>query len=355
MTEVYIIAEAGVNHNGDVERALAMIDAAAAAGADAVKFQTFRPEALASRHAAQADYQIRNHEDSGSQLAMLQGLALDCDAHHRLLQHCQQRGIDFLSSPFDHHSARFLIEELGLARLKLGSGELTNAPLLLQIARSGRELILSTGMATLAEVEEALGVLAFGYGRREDPQSRADFAAQIPDTAASLHDKVTLLHCTTEYPCPVDQVNLRVMDTLRQATGLAVGYSDHTLGIQVAVAAAARGATVLEKHFTLDRTLPGPDHVASLEPAELEAMIAAVRDVSLALGGTAKVPGAVELNNAVVVRKSLVAARPIRAGERFSTENLTVKRPGSGRSPMDYWDVLGQTAERDYAEDEVIA
>jgi N-acetylneuraminate synthase len=356
MTKVYIIAEAGVNHNGDLNRALAMVDAAAEAGADAVKFQTFRPEALASRHAAQADYQIRNEGDSGSQLAMLQRLTLDFDAHRRLLSHCATRGIAFLSSPFDMESARFLIEELALPRIKLGSGELTNAPLLLQIAQAGREVILSTGMATLDEVREALGVLAFGYGSRSEPHTRSDFAAALenPAAAALLRDKVTLLHCTTEYPCPPDQVNLRVMDTLREATGLPVGYSDHTLGIHISVAAAARGASVLEKHFTLDRNLPGPDHVASIEPDELTALVSAVRDISQALGGASKMPGEVELKNATVVRKSLVAARAIRAGETFNTENLTVKRPGTGRSPMDYWALLGQTADREYQLDEVI-
>lgn len=357
MVSIYIIAEAGVNHNGDVQRALAMVDAAAAAGADAVKFQTFRPEALASRHAAQADYQIRNEGDSGSQLAMLQRLTLDFDAHHQLLRRCQERGIDFLSSPFDTDSARFLMQELALPRLKLGSGELTNAPLLLQIARAGRELILSTGMATLDEVQAALGVLAFGYSRHDEPRTRADFttALQDPDVSELLRDKVTLLHCTTEYPCPLEQVNLRVMDTLREVTGLAVGYSDHTLGIQISVAAAARGATVLEKHFTLDRSLPGPDHVASLEPDELAALVSAVRDITQALGEPTKRPSTVELQNATVVRKSLVAAAPIRAGECFNKDNLTVKRPGNGRSPMDYWDLLGQTADRDYGEDEVIS
>ncbi|ALP52653.1 N-acetylneuraminate synthase [Candidatus Tenderia electrophaga] len=357
MVSIYIIAEAGVNHNGDVQRALAMVDAAAAAGADAVKFQTFRPEALASRHAAQADYQLRNEGDSGSQLAMLQRLTLDFDVHHQLLRRCQERGIDFLSSPFDTESARFLMEDLTLPRLKLGSGELTNAPLLLQIARAGRELILSTGMATLDEVQAALEVLAFGYSRHDEPRTRADYTTvlQDPDVAKLLRDQVTLLHCTTEYPCPLEQVNLRVMDTLREATGLAVGYSDHTLGIQISVAAAARGATVLEKHFTLDRSLPGPDHVASLEPDELAALVSAVRDVSRALGDPVKTPGAVELKNAAVVRKSLVAAAPIRAGESFNKDNLTVKRPGNGRSPMDYWDLLGQSADKDYGADEVIS
>lgn len=353
---VYIIAEAGVNHNGDLDRALALVDAAADAGADAVKFQTFRPEALVTAGARQADYQIRNEGDAGSQLAMLQRLVLQPEDHHRLMARCAERDIDFLSSPFDPESADFLLHQLQLPRLKLGSGELTNGPLLLQIARSGRELILSTGMATLDEVREALGVLAFGYLQPGEPSGRAALLAALahPDAAEVLKRRVTLLHCTTEYPCPPDQVNLRAMDTLAETFGLPVGYSDHTLGIQVSVAAAARGARILEKHFTLDRTLPGPDHVASLEPDELTALVTAVRAVSQALGSAAKTPAAVERKNAAVARKSLVAARAIAAGETFSPDNLTVKRPGDGRSPLDYWDVLGQTAARAYTADEVI-
>jgi N-acetylneuraminate synthase len=352
----YIIAEAGVNHNGDLDRALAMVDAAAAAGADAVKFQTFRPAALVTRSAPQAEYQIRNEGDSGSQLAMLQRLVLSDADHHQVMAHCSARGIDFMSSPFDTASARFLIEELQLPRLKLGSGELTNAPLLLKIANAGRALILSTGMATLDEIRAALGVLAFGYLRQDTPTSQAACRAMLDDPAAwaVLRDQVALLHCTTEYPCPLDQVNLRAMDTLREGFGLPVGYSDHTLGIQVSVAAAARGATILEKHFTLDRSLPGPDHVASLEPDELTALVTAVREVSQALGSAEKTLAESERKNQPVARKSLVAAAAIRQGELFSADNLTVKRPGTGRSPMDYWDLLGTPAARDYQPDELI-
>jgi len=354
---VFIIAEAGVNHNGELERALALIDAAADAGADAVKFQTFRPEALASRHASQADYQIRNQGDSGSQLAMLQRLALSFDDHHALLTHCHERGIEFLSSPFDAESARFLIEDLSLPRIKVGSGELTSGPLLLRIARSGLPLILSTGMATLEEIRTALGVIAFGFLGPDRSPSRAAFAAAFENQEGQtlLRKRVTLLHCTTEYPCPLEQVNLRAMDSLTEAFGLTVGYSDHTQGIHIAAAAVARGAKVIEKHFTLDRNLRGPDHRASLEQDELRDMVDAIREVELALGSSDKGPTTAEHSNAAVARKSLVAARPIRAGEVFSAENLTVKRPGNGRSPMDYWELLGQTAERDYAEDEVIS
>ncbi|HEC20836.1 MAG TPA: N-acetylneuraminate synthase [Gammaproteobacteria bacterium] len=357
MTRVTVIAEAGVNHNGDLQRALALVDAAAQAGADAVKFQTFVPEALASRHAAQAEYQVRNDTTAhDSQLAMLQQLALPFADHPALLARCEERGITFLSSPFDTQSAHFLLEELKLPRLKLGSGELTNGPLLLQIAQAQRPMILSTGMATLAEIREALGVIAFGFLQTDDPPCRDAFAAAFEDTQAQslLRERVTLLHCTTEYPCPLNQVNLRAMDTLRDTFGLGVGYSDHTEGSHVALVAVARGAQVIEKHFTLDRSLPGPDHQASLEPAELQGMIEGIRALEMVLGSADKQPAPAEIANMSVARKSLVAARPIAAGETFSADNLSVKRPGTGRSPMDYWALLGQTARRDYDADEVI-
>ena len=287
---------------------------------------------------------------------MLQRLVLGPSEHLALMARCTQQGIDFLSSPFDPASADFLIHELRLPRVKLGSGELTNGPLLLQLAHADRELILSTGMATLDEVGEALGVLAFGYLRQGQPADRSDLLDALGDPRASevLKRRVTLLHCTSEYPCPLDQVNLRAMDSLADRFGLAVGYSDHTLGIQVSVAAAARGACVLEKHFTLDRRLPGPDHAASLEPGELAALVRAVREVSQALGQAEKAPAATEIRNAAVVRKSLVAARAISAGEPFSSANLTAKRPGIGRSPMDCWELFGTCSSRDYAADEAI-
>jgi len=354
MTErTYVIAEAGVNHNGELERALALVDAAAEAGADAVKFQTFDPAALVTQNAPQADYQVRNDGDSGGQLAMLRRLALSHEDHRRLMARCAQRGIDFLSSPFDTGSARFLIDELGLPTLKLGSGELTNAPLLLAIARSGRDLILSAGMAEPDEIREALGVLAFGYLGSGEPPSAAAFRAAFERTAgyAALKQRVTLLHCTSEYPAPFADVNLRAMDTLRQTFGLPVGLSDHTPGIAMPVAAAARGARVIEKHFTLDRGLPGPDHKASLEPDELRAMVEGIRQVEQALGDGVKRVAASEAKNRAVARKSLVAARSIRAGEPFTADNLTSKRPGDGLAPIHFWDLLGRPARRDYAAD----
>ncbi len=348
---VYVIAEAGVNHNGDPARARDMIDVAADAGADAIKFQTFVPAALASREATKAAYQQRNDATSESQLGMLSRLALDFDSHHQLLQHCQARGIDFLSSPFDLHSARFLIDDLGLQRIKLGSGELTNAPLLWQLATHGISLILSTGMATLDEVRQALGLCCLARDGIAPLSARQCSAAFVP---GMLNGRVSLMHCTTEYPCPADQVNLRAMDTLAEMSGLPVGYSDHSEGLGVSLAAVARGARIIEKHFTLDRTLPGPDHAASLQPDELHALIANIRVVSQALGRSAKTPGDNELRNARVARKSLVAALPIRRGEPFTEQNLTTKRPGDGLSPMRYWALLGQPADRDYAADELI-
>ena len=355
---VTVIAEAGVNHDGDIGRALALVDAAAEAGADVVKFQTFRPAALASRHAPRAGYQVRNDtaRQDDTQLAMLQRLALGDDDHFRLREHCRARGIEFLSSPFDADSARFLIEDMALPRLKLGSGELTNAPLLLQIARSGRPLILSTGMATPEEIRQALGVLAFGYLGQDTTPTEANFTAAFErmEGYLALKEKLTLLHCTSEYPAPFADVNLRAMDHLRDTFGLPVGFSDHTPGIAMPIAAAARGARVIEKHFTLDRGLPGPDHRASLEPAELRAMVEGIRQVEQALGDGKKRVADSERKNRAIARKSLVAAKPIRAGEVFSEDNLTAKRPGDGLAPLHYWALLGRPAVRDYAADEAI-
>lgn len=354
---VLFIAEAGVNHNGSVDMALQLVDAAAAAGADVVKFQTFRAASLASRHAPKAGYQARATGAEQSQLEMLQGLELDDAAHERLVDRCAERGIEFLSTPFDAASFVLLTQRLRLGRLKIGSGDLTNAPLLLEVARWGGRLILSTGMSTLAEVEEALAVLAYGYTKpQEAPPSRQAFRTAFESEAgqAALRERVSLLHCTTQYPTPFEDVNLRAMDTLAGAFGLPVGYSDHTTGGAISLAAVARGACVIEKHFTLDRKLPGPDHEASLEPPELAALVRDVRAVAGALGDGVKRAAASERANRNVARKSLVAARAIARGELFSAENLTVKRPGGGAAPVLYWDLLGRAAARDYAEDEVL-
>jgi len=353
---VEIIAEAGVNHDGSVDDALRLVDAAADAGADYVKFQTFVAEAVASAAADKAAYQKRVTATAESQRDMLKRLELPRGAYPALMARAQQRGIGFLSTPFDPASLDFLLHELRLSRIKVGSGDLTNGPMLLDIARAGRPVILSTGMATLDEVQESLSVLAFGYAGESAPPSRAAFAAawQRPSVRAALIARVTLLHCTTEYPAPVESANLRAIDTLAAAFGLPVGYSDHTLGIETAIAAAARGAVMLEKHMTLDRARPGPDHAASLEPSEFRALVTAVRHVEPALGDGQKKPQATEMANIPVARRALVAARAIAVGEAFSRENLAIKRPGVGLPPMALWDIIGKTARRAYAADEAI-
>lgn len=349
-----IIAEAGVNHGGDLDCALALVDAAARAGADIIKFQTFSAAKLASPLAVQAAYQVRNTGVRESQLEMLRRLELSEDAHLRIIERCAAHGLGFLSSPFDLDSLDFLVSRCGLAQVKMGSGEITNAPLLLAAAERGLSVILSTGMSTLGEVEEALGVLAYGYLRRlsgvtSDPSRHAFTASwQSPAARHLVQERVILLHCTTDYPAPYDEVNLRAMDTLHNAFGLDVGYSDHTEGIALAVAAVARGARVIEKHFTLDRDLPGPDHKASLEPDEFAALVVAVRQVEAALGDGIKTPRGVEISNIPVARKSLIAARDIAAGDILSGSDILIMRPGHGRSPMRYWETLGTRAERAY-------
>jgi len=358
-SSVYVIAEAGVNHNGDMERAKALVDAAAEAGADAVKFQTFRADELVTKTAQKAEYQQRTTEATESQHSMLRRLELAPDAHQMLVKHCRERGISFLSTPFDSESADFLVEACGVDRLKVPSGEITNGPFLLNLTRHRLPIVLSTGMSTLGEVEEALSVLAFGLVRRESRDTepshaafRAAFSSQEGQDALQKH--VTVLHCTTEYPAPFDDINLRAMDTLRHAFGCRVGFSDHSEGIAVPIAAVARGATIIEKHFTLDRQLPGPDHAASLEPDELSGMIQGIRQVEIALGPGQKTPSASEMKNRPIARKSLVARRPVAKGETFTVETLAAKRPGTGVSPMHYWELLGEPASRDYAADEAI-
>ena len=353
---IYIIAEAGVNHNGSLDLALQLVDAAADAGADAVKFQTFRADRLVSGSAPKAEYQKAATGASESQFEMLRRLELDQEAHQQLLAHCGKRGIQFLSTPFDPESIDLLAMTLDLPMLKLSSGEITNAPLLLKAARSGKPIILSTGMATLGDVETALGVLAFGYTDHDNMPGEGAFRAAYAGAEGQgvLREQVTLLHCTTEYPAPFADVNLRAMGTLSAAFGLRVGFSDHTEGIAVPIAAAALGAVLIEKHFTLDRTLPGPDHKASLEPDELKQMVTAIRQVELAFGSYRKLPVPSEIGNAQVARRSIVAAWAIRAGEPFSEGNLSVKRPGSGISPLRYWELIGRPAGRNYMPDELI-
>lgn len=354
---VFVIAEAGVNHNGSLDIARQLIDIAASAGADAVKFQTFRSESVISRSARKAQYQLANTGSDESQLEMVKRLELDLEAHRNLIAHAQAREILFLSTPFDLESVKILTEVLNLPQLKIASGEITNLPLLLAAGRSGRPLIVSTGMSTLGEVEKALAALAFAM-TSEPGQTPTDDAMAAAFLSARgqtlLRERITLLHCTTEYPAPPEDVNLRAMASMRAAFGLPVGYSDHTRGIHVSIAAVALGATMIEKHFTLDRSMPGPDHLASLEPGELEALVRGIRDVERAMGSGLKIPAASESKNITIARKSLVAARAIRRGDRFDASNLTTKRPGSGISAMRFHDFLGRVALRDFAADELI-
>ena len=352
----FVIAEAGVNHNGSMTLARRLIRIARDAGADAVKFQTFRADRLVTQSAPKAKYQARATGGSESQFEMLRRLELSEMQHYDLKAYCGQCGIEFLSTPFDADSLAMLTRRIGMAKIKIPSGEVTNAPLLLAAARTRKPLIVSTGMCTLDDVRDALGVLAFGFERGTAPSTKAFRAAlRSKSGQLALRKRVTLLHCTTEYPAPLEDTNLLAMDTLRDSFGLPVGLSDHTAGISAVMAAVARGASVIEKHFTLDRRLPGPDHKASLEPGELKAMIQAIREVELCLGNAVKAPAESERKNMIVARKSLVALQPIRRGEAFTERNLGIKRPGGGISPMHFWDWLGRKAERNYLPDELIS
>lgn len=331
-SRILIIAEAGVNHNGDLDMAKRLIETAAAAGADMVKFQTFSADRLATRDARKADYQNGTTDAAESQHAMLKRLELSDEMHHALMRHCREHGVAFFSTGFDTQSIDYL-SALGIDEIKIPSGELTNLPYLRHVGNLKRRIFMSTGMASIGEIEAALEAL---------------------EAAGTPRSDIVVLHCNTEYPTPMEDVNLRAMRNIGVALGVAVGYSDHTPGIEVAIAAAALGARVIEKHFTLDRSLPGPDHLASLEPQELVAMVRAIRNIETALGDGIKRPSPSELKNRPIARKSLVAAGPIRAGERFSASNLAVKRPGHGISPMRWDEVVGRTAPRDFAADELI-
>ncbi len=327
---IKIIAEAGVNHNGSIFLARQMVEKAKEAGADYVKFQTFRPRQLVSRYAEKANYQKQTTGGEESQLEMLKQLALREEDFVELQGVCREVGIGFLSTPFDLESIAFL-DSLAMDFWKLPSGEVTNLPYLLRIAATGKPVVMSTGMCTIEEIDGSLSWL-----KRRGIKS------------------ITLLHCNTQYPTPMADVNLTAMHTLRERFGLPIGYSDHTQGIEVPIAAAALGAQVIEKHFTLDRTMEGPDHAASLEPQELAAMVRGIRNIEQALGDGVKQPTRSEQENIAVARKSIVAKRSISKGEIFSEDNLTVKRPGSGISPMRWFELLGKEAERDFAEDELI-
>ncbi len=335
---VLIIAEAGVNHNGCLDMAKTLLARAAECGCDAVKFQTFRADRVVSRLAPKCAYQAENTGEAESQFEMIRRLELDEEAHRKLIDLSEEEGIEFISTPFDEESATFLAL-LGVHRLKLPSGEITNLPFLTHAARLGKPILLSTGMAYLSEVDEAVRTIQRAWGETAP-------AGNLPG--------LTLLHCTTEYPAPINEVNLRAMITLREAFHLPVGYSDHTLGIEVALAAVALGARVIEKHFTLDRTLPGPDHRASLEPSDLKKMVEGIRRVEEALGDGRKVPSPSEIKNRDLVRKSLVAMRDLPSGHRLTADDLAAKRPGSGLSPGLKGTVIGAVLEKGIARDGVL-
>lgn len=332
MSKVFIIAEAGVNHNGSVELAKKLIDVAVEAGVDAVKFQTFKAEKLVSKNAQKADYQKETTDKEESQFDMIKKLELDLDTHKELIAYCKTKNTMFLSTPFDHDSIE-LLDDLGLEIFKIPSGEITNLPYLRQIGKLAKKVILSTGMADMGEIEDALDVLV-GAGTKKE--------------------NIAILHANTMYPTPMEDVNLRAMVTIGNTFDIAFGYSDHTLGIEVDIAAVAMGAVCIEKHFTLDKTMEGPDHKASLEPDELKAMVKAIRNIELSLGSGIKKPSKSERSNMQIARKSIVAKVTIKKGEILSEKNLAVKRPGNGINPMRWDEIIGTIATKDYGEDEMI-
>ncbi|MBU1883808.1 N-acetylneuraminate synthase [bacterium] len=332
MSKVFIIAEAGVNHNGSKELAKKLIDVASEAGADAVKFQTFKAENLVSKNAEKADYQKRSTDKDESQLEMIKRLELDADTHKELIAYCQEKNIMFLSTPFDHDSIE-LLDDLGLQIFKISSGEITNLPYLRHIGRLNKKVILSTGMSDIKEIKDALDILV---------------------DAGTCKENITVLHANTEYPTPMKDVNLKAMLTIGNTFDTAYGYSDHTLGIEVDIAAVAMGASCIEKHFTLDKTMEGPDHKASLEPDELKDMVKAIRNIELALGNGVKKSSKSESKNKPIARKSIVAGKAIKKGDILTEENLAVKRPGNGISPMRWDEIIGTIASKDYEEDELL-
>ena len=330
---VFIIAEAGVNHNGSVDLAKQLIEVAVDSGADAVKFQTFKAESLVSKSAQKAGYQKETTDVSESQFDMIKKLELDVNTHKELIAYCQEKNIMFLSTPFDHDSINML-SELGLQIYKIPSGEITNLPYLKHIGSLSKQVILSTGMSTLEEVGDALTVLI---------------------SAGTSKENITVLHANTMYPTPFEDVNLNAMLTIQQECGVTVGYSDHTLGIEVDIAAVAMGASIIEKHFTLDKTMDGPDHKASLDPGELRAMVLAIRNTEKALGSSEKKPSPSEIVNKDIARKSIVASRSIRKGEVLSVENIITKRPGTGINPMKWDEIIGTEVAKDFKKDELIS
>jgi len=355
--KVFIIAEAGVNHNGSLKLAKQMVDRAADTGVDAIKFQSFKTEDLVLGSSPKANYQLQNTASNESQFQMLKKLELSKEAQQQLFDYCLKKDIGFLSSPFDMESCSFLIETLGLKTIKLGSGELTNAQLLYYIAQQKVNIILSTGMSNIAEIKKTLALLAFAYtnnGENIPCSENFHTALKTPEGIHALEQYVKLLHCTTEYPCPVDEVNLNVISTLSKYFTLPVGYSDHTQGFHISLAAVAMGATIIEKHFTLDRNLPGPDHKSSIEPDELSIMVKQIRDIEKGMGISKKQASKSELKNRPIARKGIYARGNINKGEILTADNICVKRPEAKTSALLYWDILGKKADKNYKNEDPI-
>ncbi|MES2308252.1 MAG: N-acetylneuraminate synthase [Verrucomicrobiota bacterium] len=351
---VFVIAEAGVNHNGSLKLALKLVKAASDAGADAVKFQTFIAKDLVTASASKADYQKESDGVKDSQLQMLQRLELSSEMHDRLIQECRRLKIEFMTTAFEMESLKY-IRRLGLQRYKIPSGEVTNAPFLMEYARLKKPLILSTGMCDLKEIREAIGVIAFGLLGKKLP-SRKCFQklGKKKSVLKRLKDSLTILHCTTEYPAPDTDLNLKALDTLSETFGLSIGYSDHSVGITAAVAAVGRGAAVIEKHLTLDRSMTGPDHAASIEPQEFKEMVDQIRRVEKMLGDAKKRAADSEVKNKVIARKVLVAAHDLKKGIRLKVHDISIKRAGRGISPMNFWNLIGKKLKKNYKQDEIL-
>lgn len=356
MSKTYIIAEAGVNHNGSIDLALKLIEEAAKAGANAVKFQTFITDKNISTIAEKAAYQKKTTGENENQYEMVKKLELSFDQFKLLNKHCEEHGIIFLSTGFDLESLDFLINVLDIPYIKIPSGDLNNAPLILKAAQSGKKILLSTGMCTLEDIHNALAIMYFGFSRpTEKPR---DFKQIIDiyenENTQILEEKVTILQCTTEYPTPIEDINLNVLGTLKNEFGMKIGLSDHSEGTLACSLAVALGATVIEKHFTLDKKMDGPDHNASLEPEELKKMIEEIRFTERALGNKDKIIAPSEEKNIAIARKSLIASKEIKYGEKFTEDNLAIKRPGNGVKPLYYWDYLNKVSTKDYFNDELI-
>ncbi len=351
-----IIAEAGVNHNGDIRLAHELVEIAADAKADAIKFQTFNTQQLVTPHAEKAHYQKQQTADNESQFEMLKKLELTTNEYQQLFSFCQQQHIEFISTPFDLDSADFLLNNLKVKTVKVASGDITYGPLLLTLARSGCQIILSSGMSSLGEIEQALALIAFGMQHPNSHPNKECLQTVLSDDKSwdLLRENVQLLHCTSAYPAPIASVNLAVMDTLRQAFGLATGFSDHTVGIAIPTAAAARGADIIEKHFTINKNMPGPDHKASLDAYELKQMVTAIKDVNLAMGQAYKRPTCAEIDNKHCGRRSLVINTNIATGDTITAKHIHCLRPGHGISPMDYWQQLGKKADKPYTVGELL-